>query len=99
MFCDSERRFGNRGKEEKIAEQVSAELVQIFITALERGDIEALSLPMRKISKTAGEFAEGCRWEAAEAAGMAAFRTNTGLKPGANERRRPGADAMGGSAT
>lgn len=49
-----------RRKEKKIAEQISAELVQTFITGLEREDIEALSLALRKIPKTAEKFAE--RW-------------------------------------
>jgi len=49
-----------RRKEKKIAEQISEELVQTFITGLDREDIEALSLALRKIPKTAEKFAE--RW-------------------------------------
>ena len=49
-----------RRKEKKIAEQISEELVKTFITGLEREDIEALSLALRKIPKTAEKFAE--RW-------------------------------------
>jgi len=47
-------------EEKKIAEQISEELVKTFITGLEREDIEALSLALRKIPKTAEKFAE--RW-------------------------------------
>jgi len=49
-----------RRKEKKIAEQISEELVKTFITGLEREDIEALSLALRKIPKTSEKFAE--RW-------------------------------------
>jgi uncharacterized protein Yka (UPF0111/DUF47 family) len=49
-----------RRKEKKISEQISAELVKTFITGLEREDIEALSLALRKIPKAAEKFAE--RW-------------------------------------
>jgi uncharacterized protein Yka (UPF0111/DUF47 family) len=49
-----------RRKEKKIAEQISEELVKTFVTGLEREDIEALSLALRKIPKTAEKFAE--RW-------------------------------------
>jgi uncharacterized protein Yka (UPF0111/DUF47 family) len=49
-----------RRKEKKIAEQISEELVKTFITGLEREDIEALSLALKKIPKTAEKFAE--RW-------------------------------------
>lgn len=52
-----------RRKEKKIAEQISEELVKTFVTGLEREDIEALSLALRKIPKTAEKFAE--RWELA----------------------------------
>lgn len=44
-------------KEKKIAEQISEELVKTFVTGLEREDIEALSLALRKIPKTAEKFA------------------------------------------
>ena len=46
-----------RRKEKKIAEQISEELVKTFVTGLEREDIEALSLALRKIPKTAEKFA------------------------------------------
>lgn len=49
-----------RRKEKRIAEQISEELVKTFVTGLEREDIEALSLALRKIPKTAEKFAE--RW-------------------------------------
>jgi uncharacterized protein Yka (UPF0111/DUF47 family) len=49
-----------RRKEKKIAEQISEELVKTFVTGLEREDIEALSLSLKKIPKTAEKFAE--RW-------------------------------------
>ena len=49
-----------RRKEKKIAEQISEELVQTFVTGLDREDIEALSLALRKIPKSAEKFAE--RW-------------------------------------
>lgn len=49
-----------RRKEKKIAERITEELVKTFVTGLEREDIEALSLALRKIPKTAEKFAE--RW-------------------------------------
>jgi uncharacterized protein Yka (UPF0111/DUF47 family) len=49
-----------RRKEKRIAERISEELVNTFVTGLEREDIEALSLALRKIPKTAEKFAE--RW-------------------------------------
>jgi hypothetical protein len=47
-----------RRKEKKIAETISEELVKTFVTGLEREDIEALSLALRKIPKTVEKFAE-----------------------------------------
>ena len=47
-----------RRKEKKIAETISEELVKTFVTGLEREDIEALSLTLRKIPKTVEKFAE-----------------------------------------
>ncbi len=47
-----------RRKEKRIGEQISEELVKTFVTGLEREDIEALSLALRKIPKTAEKFAE-----------------------------------------
>ncbi|HPY29060.1 MAG TPA: pit accessory protein [Verrucomicrobiota bacterium] len=52
-----------RRKEKKIAEQIGEELVKTFITGLEREDIEALSVALRKIPKTAKKFAQ--RWQLA----------------------------------
>lgn len=49
-----------RRKEKRIAEQITEELVNTFVTGLEREDIEALSLALRKIPKTAEKIAE--RW-------------------------------------
>jgi len=47
-----------RRKEKKIADQITAELVKTFVTGLEREDIEALSLALRKIPKTVEKLAE-----------------------------------------
>lgn len=47
-----------RRKEKKIFEQISAELVQTFVTGLEREDIEALSRTIYKITKSAEKLAE-----------------------------------------
>ncbi|HOA62470.1 MAG TPA: pit accessory protein [Verrucomicrobiota bacterium] len=54
-----------RCKQKKIAEQISEELVKTFLTGLEREDIEALAVALRKIPKTAEKFAG--RWELAAA--------------------------------
>jgi len=48
----------SRRKEKRIAEQISEELVNTFVTALDREDIEALSNALYKIPKTAEKFAE-----------------------------------------
>jgi uncharacterized protein len=48
----------SRRKEKKIGEQISAELVKTFVTGLEREDIEALALSLRKIPKTVEKLAE-----------------------------------------
>ncbi len=42
----------SRRKEKKIGEQITTELVKTFVTGLEREDIEALALALRKIPKT-----------------------------------------------
>jgi uncharacterized protein Yka (UPF0111/DUF47 family) len=47
-----------RRKEKKITEQISEELVKTFVTGLDREDIEALALALRKIPKSAEKFAE-----------------------------------------
>jgi len=47
-----------RRKEKKISEQISAELVQTFITGLEREDIEALARGLYRIPKAAEKLAE-----------------------------------------
>jgi len=48
----------SRRKEKKIGEQITAELVKTFVTGLEREDIEALALSLRKIPKTVEKLAE-----------------------------------------
>ncbi|HTY89019.1 MAG TPA: DUF47 family protein [Candidatus Acidoferrum sp.] len=48
----------SRRKEKKIGEQITAELVKTFVTGLEREDIEALALALRKIPKTIEKMAE-----------------------------------------
>lgn len=48
----------SRGKEKMITEQISEELVNTFVTGLEREDIEMLSNAMYKICKTIEKFAE-----------------------------------------
>ncbi len=48
----------SRRKEKKIGEQITAELVKTFVTGLEREDIEALALALRKIPKTVEKMAE-----------------------------------------
>ncbi|HZL13766.1 MAG TPA: pit accessory protein, partial [Verrucomicrobiae bacterium] len=48
----------SRRKEKKIFEQVSAGLVQTFVTGLEREDIEALSRGLYKIPKSTEKLAE-----------------------------------------
>lgn len=47
-----------RRKEKKIAQQISAELVKVFVTGLDREDIEALALSLYKIPKTVEKLAE-----------------------------------------
>ncbi|MEI8288345.1 MAG: pit accessory protein [Verrucomicrobiota bacterium] len=47
-----------RRKEKKISEQISAELVQTFITGLEREDIESLARGLYRIPKAAEKLAE-----------------------------------------
>ena len=47
-----------RRKEKKISEQISEELVQTFVTGLEREDIEALARGLYKIPKSAEKLAE-----------------------------------------
>ncbi|MEW6303381.1 MAG: DUF47 family protein [Verrucomicrobiota bacterium] len=47
-----------RRKEKRIAEEISEQLVQTFVTGLEREDIEALSHALYKIPKTVEKFAE-----------------------------------------
>ena len=47
----------SRRKEKKIGEQITVELVKTFITGLEREDIEALALALRKIPKTVDKLA------------------------------------------
>jgi uncharacterized protein Yka (UPF0111/DUF47 family) len=47
-----------RGKDKRITEQISEELVNTFITGLEREDIESLSYSMYRICKVIEKFAE-----------------------------------------
>jgi uncharacterized protein len=47
-----------RRKEKKISEQISVELVQTFVTGLEREDIEALARGLYRIPKAAEKLAE-----------------------------------------
>jgi uncharacterized protein Yka (UPF0111/DUF47 family) len=47
-----------RRREKKIAEQISSELVKVFVTGLDREDIEALALALYKIPKTVEKLAE-----------------------------------------
>ena len=47
-----------RRREKEIVAQISQELVNTFVTALEREDIEALSAALYKIPKTVEKFAE-----------------------------------------
>jgi len=56
--CSLEDFVMSRRKEKRIAEQISEELVNTFVTALDREDIEALSNALYKIPKTAEKFAE-----------------------------------------
>jgi uncharacterized protein Yka (UPF0111/DUF47 family) len=47
-----------RRREKQILNEISAELVNTFVTALEREDIEALSAALYRIPKTVEKFAE-----------------------------------------
>lgn len=47
-----------RGKDKRITDQISEELVDTFITGLEREDIETLSYSMYRICKVIEKFAE-----------------------------------------
>ena len=47
-----------RGKDKRITEQISEELVSTFVTGLEREDIETLSYSMYRICKSIEKFAE-----------------------------------------
>ena len=48
----------SRAKEKSLAAQISEELVNTFVTALDREDIEALNSALYKIPKTIEKFAE-----------------------------------------
>jgi uncharacterized protein len=48
----------SRRKDKRITEQISEELVNTFVTGLEREDIEALSYALYRIPKTIEKFAE-----------------------------------------
>lgn len=47
-----------RKREKELAAQISEELVNTFVTALDREDIEALSAALNKITKSISKFAE-----------------------------------------
>ena len=47
-----------RGKEKRITDQISQELVNTFVTGLEREDIEMVSYALYRICKTIEKFAE-----------------------------------------
>ena len=47
-----------RGKDKRITDQISEELVNTFVTGLEREDIETLSYAMYRICKSIEKFAE-----------------------------------------
>jgi len=48
----------SRAKDKRITDQISEELVNTFVTGLEREDIESLSYAMYRICKTIEKFAE-----------------------------------------
>jgi uncharacterized protein Yka (UPF0111/DUF47 family) len=48
----------SRGKDKRITEQISEELVNTFVTGLEREDIESVSYALYRICKTIEKFAE-----------------------------------------
>lgn len=48
----------SRREDKRITESISEQLVKTFVTALEREDIEALSVALYKIPKTTEKFAE-----------------------------------------
>lgn len=48
----------SRRKDKRITEQITEELCKTFVTPLEREDIEALSIALYKIPKTAEKFSE-----------------------------------------
>lgn len=48
----------SRAREKALAQQISEELVNTFVTALDREDIEALNAALYKIPKTVEKFAE-----------------------------------------
>ncbi len=58
-----------RRAEKKIAQQISEALVETFVTALEREDIEVLSETLYKIPKTVEKFAERFLISAAQVKG------------------------------
>src|SRR5436309_3305216 len=48
----------SRGKDKRITEQISEQLVNTFVTGLEREDIEMVSYALYRICKTIEKFAE-----------------------------------------
>jgi uncharacterized protein len=59
-----------RRKEKKISDQISEELVQTFVTGLDREDIEALARGLYKIPKSAEKLAERFLLAGRHAAGV-----------------------------
>jgi uncharacterized protein Yka (UPF0111/DUF47 family) len=61
---------GARAREKALAAQISEELVNTFVTALDREDIEALNSALYKIPKTVEKFAERYSIVAGRVAGV-----------------------------
>jgi uncharacterized protein Yka (UPF0111/DUF47 family) len=59
-----------RRKDKRITEEISQQLVETFVTGLEREDIEELSNALYKIPKTVEKFAERYQIAAAQTAGI-----------------------------
>lgn len=73
-----------RRREKDLSAQISQELVNTFVTALEREDIEALSAALNKITKAIAKFAE--RYSlAADRLGDVDFHTRAALLEKAGE--------------
>jgi len=73
-----------RRREKDLSAQISQELVNTFVTALDREDIEALSAALNKITKSISKFAE--RYSlAADRLGDVDFASRAGLLEKAGE--------------